>query len=60
MSDIRTVAPLMRHSTIQMTMQYAHLAPEHNQAAIDRLVAPSNGMATKSDTEQNGKERKVA
>ena len=36
--DIRTVAQLMGHSTIQMTMRYAHLAPEHNSAAIERLV----------------------
>jgi site-specific recombinase XerD len=36
--DIRTVADLMGHSTIQMTMRYAHLAPEHTQAAVDVLV----------------------
>jgi integrase len=36
--DIRTVAGLMGHSTIQMTMRYAHLAPEHNAAAVERLV----------------------
>jgi site-specific recombinase XerD len=28
--DIRTVAQLPGHRTIQMTMCYAHLAPEHN------------------------------
>jgi len=37
--DIRTVAQLMGHSTIQMTMRYAHLAPEHTQAAVDKLVS---------------------
>ncbi|HEV2136842.1 MAG TPA: site-specific integrase [Terracidiphilus sp.] len=37
--DIRTVAQLMGHATIQMTMRYAHLAPEHTQAAVDRLVS---------------------
>jgi integrase len=52
--DIRTVAHLMGHSTIQMTMRYAHLAPEHNQAAVDRLVA-SAALVTKSVT---GKKRK--
>jgi hypothetical protein len=36
--DIRTVAELMGHSSIQMTMRYAHLAPQHNRAAVDRLV----------------------
>ena len=48
--DIRTVAQLMGHSTIQMTMRYSHLAPEHNQAAVDRLVAPSQQLVTKSVT----------
>lgn len=36
--DLRTVAELMGHSSIQMTMRYAHLAPLHNRAAVDRLV----------------------
>ena len=36
--DIRTVAELMGHTSIQMTMRYAHLAPQHNRAAVDRLV----------------------
>lgn len=38
--DIRTVAQLMGHRTIQMTMRYAHLAPEHNQGAVEKLVSP--------------------
>ena len=29
--DLRTVQVLMGHKTIQMTMRYAHLAPEHQQ-----------------------------
>jgi len=39
--DLRTVAELMGHSSIQMTMRYAHLAPQHNRAAVDRLVPDS-------------------
>lgn len=38
--DLRTVAELMGHSSIQMTMRYAHLA-QHNRAAVDWLVRPS-------------------
>lgn len=45
--DIRTVAHLMGHSTIQMTMRYSHLAPEHTQAAVDVLVSSSD---TTTDT----------
>ncbi|MBZ5687258.1 MAG: site-specific integrase [Acidobacteriia bacterium] len=37
--DLRTVAELMGHKTIQMTMRYAHLAPEHNLAAVEKLVS---------------------
>ncbi len=48
--DLRTVAELMGHNSIQMTMRYAHLAPQHNRAAVDRLVplSDSRQMATKS------------
>ncbi len=35
---IRTVAQLVGHSTIQMTMHDSHLALEHNQNAAERLV----------------------
>jgi integrase len=35
--NIRTVAELMGHRSLTMTMRYAHLAPEHNQVAVDRL-----------------------
>jgi len=41
--DIRAVAELMGHKTIQMTMRYAHLAPEHNLAAVERLVSFNSG-----------------
>jgi hypothetical protein len=37
--DLLTISELMGHKTIQMTKRYAHLAPAHNQAAVDRLVS---------------------
>lgn len=37
--DLRTVQELAGHKTITMTARYAHLAPEHNQAAIEKLDA---------------------
>jgi integrase len=55
--DIRTVAQLMGHSTIQMTMRYAHLAPEHTQSAVDRLVVSSEQLVTKSVTGKHGRNR---
>jgi site-specific recombinase XerD len=36
--DIRTVQELAGHKDIKMTMRYAHLAPAHKLAAVDRLV----------------------
>jgi len=40
--DLRTVAELMGHQQIQMTMRYAHLAPAHTLAAVERLVVPGS------------------
>lgn len=39
--DIRTVQELMGHKTIAMTVRYAHLAPKHTLAAVERLDAPT-------------------
>jgi integrase len=36
--DLRTVAELLGHRTLQMVMRYSHLAPEHQTSAVDRLV----------------------
>jgi integrase len=36
--DLRTVQELMGHKTIGMTIRYAHLAPAHQLAAVERLA----------------------
>jgi site-specific recombinase XerD len=52
--DLRTIQQLMGHKTLQMTVRYAHLAPEHQLAAVERLceiVSPQNELTdTRSDT----------
>lgn len=48
--DIRTVSELMGHKTIQVTMRYAHLAPAHTLAAVEKLVAPA---ATPADSQRH-------
>jgi integrase len=45
--DLRTVAQLMGHRTIQMTMRYAHLAPDHQQNAVERLVTSGKGRESR-------------
>jgi len=52
--DLRTVAELLGHRTLQMVMRYAHLAPGHVRQAVDRLVAPQgqDATGTKTDTEK--------
>jgi len=48
-------------------MPYAHLAPEHNQSAVDKLVAVSSeqtataqtSTATRTATGRNGKKREI-
>ncbi len=39
--DLASVKELLGHSTIQMTMRYAHLAQEHLRAAMAKMTVPS-------------------
>jgi len=48
--DLRTVQELMGHKTIQMTVRYAHLAPKHQLAAVQRLCDTGGAQAAPSDT----------
>jgi integrase len=45
--DLLTISELMGHRTIQMTKRYAHLAPAHNQDAVDRLVSYQAAQTSK-------------
>lgn len=48
--DLRTVQELMGHKTIQMTVRYAHLAPQHRLAAVQRLCDTVRMQSAASDT----------
>jgi site-specific recombinase XerD len=48
--DLRTVQELMGHKTIQMTVRYAHLAPKHQLAAVQRLCDTGTAQKALSDT----------
>jgi integrase len=49
---ILTISKLLGHATIQMTMRYAHLSPDHHQIAVDKLVGfgTGNKRDTRTDT----------
>ena len=53
--DLRTVQELMGHQNIAMTVRYAHLAPAHELAAVERLVhrtwAPQTASPTDTKTD---------
>jgi integrase len=47
--DIRTVAELLGHKTLAMTMRYAHLAPDHQLAAVEKLETTATKTATSAE-----------
>jgi len=50
--DLRTVQQLLGYKTLQMTVRYSHLAPEHQLAAVERRceVPPEGPSATRTAT----------
>jgi len=54
--DIRTVAELMGHRTLQVTMRYAHLAPEHKAAPLAKLEK-LEATDTKTSTAAHGAQK---
>ena len=61
--DLRTVAELLGHRTLQMVMRYSHLAPEHQASAVDRLVnfggQKGHQSGQQSVQRENGKHTKT-
>lgn len=52
--DIRTVQELMGHSTIVMTMRYAHLSPDHLRNAVNKVTLrkKQSGTVTRTVTKE--------
>ena len=54
--DLRTVQELMGHKTIAMTCRYAHLAPAHQLAAVEKLTTHrTTNVAEPTDTTSDTK-----
>lgn len=55
--DIRTLQELMGHKNIQVTLRYAHFAPQHQLEAIQRLcdhIEVKSAEPTDTKTDTNG------
>jgi len=52
-ADLRTVAELLRDSSLAMVMRYAHLAPDHRLAAVERMENVFNPRTTATRTATN-------
>jgi CelD/BcsL family acetyltransferase involved in cellulose biosynthesis len=52
--DLRAEAEPMGRGTIQMTVRYAHLAPQHNRAAVERLVSAAPAVVAKTASGETG------
>lgn len=49
--QIQTISELLGHRTLQMTMRYSHLTPDHRKAAVGRLEeSMSNGEKARAES----------
>jgi len=48
--NLRTVAQLLGHRTLQLVMRYAHLSQSYALAAVERLCKTCEGNEKESDT----------
>jgi serine/threonine protein kinase len=53
--DIKTIAELMGHKDIKMTMRYSHPTPEHKRKAVETLEKVTSIFTTQANPEENRK-----
>jgi hypothetical protein len=57
--DLRTLAAILGHRTMQMVMRYTHLLDDHKQAAIDKIDGLGMGKRKKGSRIQGLKDSSV-
>lgn len=55
--SLKELQELLGHSSLAMTMRYAHLAPEHLRTAVSRLAGLTSGQAPAEVTEDRAQAR---
>ncbi len=48
--DLATVREILRHKSFEMTLRYAHLAPEHKRSAVDALESALQAVTEEQAT----------
>jgi len=51
--DLKTVQELMGHKTIDMTLRYAHLSPDHKRKAVENLGSEMQKLVTIWSQDEN-------
>jgi len=54
--DLKALQEILGHTTLTMTMKYAHLAPEHKKKAVNLL----NGLTSRSNRANSQKDRQTS
>lgn len=51
--DIKTIAELMGHKDIKMTMRYSHPTPEHKKRAVESLDEVTTFFTTQANSDEH-------